>query len=367
MTLELQQFKTVFIGWARSIDRMTLFSVLILIVIGLMLSMAASPAAANRLDLSNSFYFFYRHAVYAFISVIILLFVSMLNRKNAFRLAFLLLIASLTLMIITIFLGYEVKGAQRWLRLGSLSIQPSEFLKPAFIVSVSWMLALARKDSQFPGSILAFILYLFTVLLLAMQPDIGQTILITITLSVLFFCAGLSWRWIVLLVFLVGIGSGLIFVNFSHVSSRIESFLNPGQNDTYQIDKATEAISTGGLLGQGPGEGQIKHQLPDAHTDFIFSVAAEEFGLIASLTLIGMVAFLVYRGFTGALRQSDLQAQLAAAGLTALFGLQASINFAVNLGMIPPKGMTLPFISYGGSSLISLAFTGGFLLVFTRK
>ena len=363
----VQQSRSFFMSWARKVDRTTLLPILVLMIIGLFLSMAASPAAANRLHLSDSFYFFYRHVFYAFLAVIVLFSVSMLSVRNAFRLAFVLLLISLILMVLTLFSGYKVNGAQRWLRFASYSIQPSEFLKPALVVVMSWLLALGRKDIHFPGSMIAFGLYLFVILLLGCQPDIGQVVLVTMTLCALFFCAGLSWRWITLLIFLVGIGAVLIFTNFSHVSSRIENFLNPGKGDSYQMDKAIEAISSGGILGRGPGEGQVKHQLPDAHTDFIFSVAAEEFGLLASLTLIILVCFLVFRGFMGSLRQFDLQAQLAGVGLTVLLGLQAAINFAVNLSMIPPKGMTLPFISYGGSSLLSLAFAGGFLLVFIRK
>ena len=291
----------------------------------------------------------------------------MLRVRNARRLAVLTMVGALVLMIATLVFGHEVKGAQRWLRFGPLSLQPSEFLKPSLIVFSAWMFSEQQKNRSVPGTSIAFGVYLFAVFLLLQQPDIGQTVLLTLVFCSVFFFAGLSWKWIVFLGGLAMGGAVLAYFSFAHVSSRIQNFLNPGTGDTYQTDKALEAIARGGLFGTGPGEGVVKHSLPDAHTDFIFAVAAEEYGLIAAMVLIGLIMLLLIRGFWGALRQKTLFEPLAAGGLTLLFGLQTAINLAVNLNMAPPKGMTLPFVSYGGSSMLSLAFAGGLLLAFTRK
>ncbi|MBA4001576.1 FtsW/RodA/SpoVE family cell cycle protein, partial [Brevundimonas sp.] len=245
--------------------------------------------------------------------------------------------------------------------------QPSEFAKPGLIVFAAWMFAEAQKGQGVPGVSIAFAVYVLTVGLLVIQPDIGQTLLITTTFMAVFFMAGVPIRWMAVLggIFMTGLVA--VYVVFDHVRDRVTKFLSPGAADTYQIDRASEAISAGGLLGRGVGEGVMKRNVPDLHTDFIYSVAAEEFGLVFSLILIGLYAFIVLRGLSRAMKLADPYQQTAAAGLFLLIGLQATINIAVNLNLIPTKGMTLPFVSYGGSSMMAMGLTMGFALALTRR
>jgi cell division protein FtsW len=354
-------------SWWRGIDRTLLFVVLALIAAGLMLSLAASPAAAERLGLDDPFYFLYRQSIFAGLSLIVLVAVSSLNPKGARRLAALALLGALVLLAATLFAGHEVKGATRWLRLGPFSLQPSEFLKPGLLVTAAWLFSEEQRGAPIPGRLIAFGIFGLAILLLMAQPDFGQSVLLTLCFGGVFFASGVSWVWVGALGGVAATGSGLAYLTFPHVASRVQRFLDPESGDTYQIDRAVEAIARGGVAGVGPGEGEVKLLLPDAHTDFIFSVAAEEFGLIASLSLIGLFAILVTRAWMQAMRLNDQFAQLAVAGLSLQFGLQALVNIAVNLNLIPPKGMTLPFVSYGGSSMLALAFGAGLLLAFTRR
>ncbi|MEA1942702.1 MAG: putative lipid II flippase FtsW [Pseudomonadota bacterium] len=353
--------------WWRGVDRTLLFVVLALITIGLVLSMAASPAIAGRIGIDEPFYFFYRQSAFAGISVIGMLAVSAFNPKGARRLAILALGGSLLLLVATLFIGHEVKGATRWIRVGPLSLQASEFLKPALIVTAAWLFAEERRGAPIPGRAIAFGIYIVSIGLLMAQPDFGQSVLLTLCFGGVFFASGLSWLWVSVLGGLAVGGSTLAYFTFPHVASRVDRFVNPESGDTYQIDQAMEAISRGGIAGAGPGEGEVKNFLPDAHADFIFAVAAEEFGLIASLAIIGLFAILVTRAWAQAMRLQDSFAQLAVAGLALQFALQALVNIGVNLNLIPPKGMTLPFVSYGGSSMLALAFGAGLLLAFTRR
>ena len=353
--------------WWRGVDRTLLVIVLALIAIGLILSMAASPAMADRLHIDDPFYFLYRQSVFAGVGVIGMLGVSALNPKGARRLAVLALFASFVMMAATLLIGHEVKGATRWIRFGPLSLQPSEFLKPALIVTAAWLFAEERRGAPIPGRAIAFGLFLLAIALLMAQPDFGQSVLLTLCFGGIFFASGLSWLWVSVLGGLAVCGSTLAYFTFPHVASRVQRFINPESGDTYQIDRAMEAISRGGIAGAGPGEGEVKNFLPDAHTDFVFAVAAEEFGLMASLAIIGLFAILVARAWQQAMRLNDSFAQLAVAGLALQFALQALVNIGVNLNLIPPKGMTLPFVSYGGSSMLALAFGAGLLLAFTRR
>ena len=355
------------VSWWRGIDRTLLFVVLALIATGLMLSMAASPAAADRLGIEDPFYFLYRQGVFATLSLVGVLAISSLSPTGARRLAAVALLGSLALMVAMPFIGHEVKGATRWIRIGSFGLQPSEFLKPALIVTAAWLFAEEKRGAPVPGRIIAFAIFLVSIGLLMIQPDFGQSVLVTLCFGGVFFASGLSWIWVAGLGGLAVAGSGVAYMMFPHIASRVERFLDPESGDTYQIDRAMDAISRGGITGVGPGEGEVKHFLPDAHTDFIFSVAAEEFGLLASLSIIGLFSILVARAWNQAMRLSDHFAQLAVAGLALQFGLQALVNIAVNLNLIPPKGMTLPFVSYGGSSMLALAFGAGLMLAFTRR
>jgi cell division protein FtsW len=265
------------------------------------------------------------------------------------------------------FIGHAAKGATRWIALGPFSLQPSEFVKPALVVLVSWMFSESQKGRGVPGVSIAFFLYALTIGLLLIQPDIGQSLLITVAFGAAFFMAGVPLNWIALLGAVATGGLVSTYFMFDHVRSRVTRFLSPEGADTHQVDRASEAISAGGLFGRGPGEGVMKRHVPDLHTDFIYSVAAEEYGLVFSLLLIGLFAAVTLRGLLRAMKLTDSFEQVAAAGLFVLVGQQACINVAVNLNMIPTKGMTLPFISYGGSSMLAMGLTLGMALALTRK
>tara|TARA_R110000868_G_scaffold80407_6_gene228526 strand:- start:868 stop:2016 length:1149 start_codon:yes stop_codon:yes gene_type:complete len=352
--------------WWWTVDKLTLFGLFSLMLIGGVLALAASPAVAMRIHLPP-FHFVYRQLFFFMPAVATIIGVSLLDVRQVRRLAALVFVTAFTLMILTLLIGPEVKGAHRWLQIGPLAIQPSEFVKPSFVVLAAWMFAEAQRTPGFPGTLIALALYGMVVSVLALQPDFGQLMLVTLVFGAVFFMAGLSWRWIGSLTVIALVGAVAAYTLSPHVTSRVDRFLNPESGDTYQIDRALDAFHTGGVFGRGPGEGEVKRILPDAHTDFIFAVAAEEFGIIAGLIIIGMFSFIVLRTLRRAMNEQDLFIQFASCGLVALFGLQALINMAVNVNLMPSKGMTLPFISYGGSSLIALGFTMGMLLALTRR
>ncbi|MDE1173440.1 MAG: putative lipid II flippase FtsW [Parvibaculaceae bacterium] len=351
--------------WWWTVDKWTLLALILLMVVGAVLTLAASPAVAMRIHLSP-FHFVYRQAIFYPPAIAILIGVSLLPVRQVRRVATMVFLIAYVLMVMTLLFGPEVKGATRWLQLGPIAIQPSEFVKPSFIVVTAWMFSEGMKSRRFPGTIIALALYTCVVAVLALQPDFGQLMLVTLAFGAIFFMAGLNWFWIVLLA-VVAIGGAVAAYTFvPHVASRIDRFAHPASGDTYQVDKALDAFHAGGLFGRGPGEGEVKRILPDAHTDFIFAVGAEEFGIAAGLLIIGLFSFITLRSLGRAGEETDPFVQLSACGLTMLFGMQALINMAVNVNLMPAKGMTLPFISYGGSSLIALAYTMGMLLAFTR-
>jgi cell division protein FtsW len=278
-----------------------------------------------------------------------------------------LFLVCMVLTFLTLFVGAEVKGASRWIDLGFMSLQPVEFLKPGFIVVTAWMFSEQKRDASFPGQRIALGLLVSIIAMLAMQPDIGQSVLIITVWVAQFFMAGLGLMWIL---GLAGVAAGCItgaYFIFPHVASRIDRFLNPASGDTYQIDTAINAFKNGGLLGTGMGEGTVKHHLPDAHSDFIFAVMGEEFGTLACLILLGLFAFVVFRALLHLFEDSDHFTFLSVGGLTTAFGLQAIINMGVNLDLLPAKGMTLPLISYGGSSLLATGLVLGMVLALTRR
>jgi cell division protein FtsW len=304
---------------------------------------------------------------FASASSVLMLAVSMLSPKGIRRAAFFIYIAAIAVMIALPFIGHNAKGATRWLQFGGFTLQPSEFMKPALIVLVSWMFAEGQKGEGVPGVSIAFLLYFIAVALLLIQPDVGQTVLITIAFGAAFWMAGVPISWIMGLGAVALAGLGSTYFLFDHVHARVQKFLSPDQADTHQVTRAAEAIRAGGLFGRGPGEGVMKRHVPDLHTDFIYSVAAEEYGLIFSWALIALFAFVVVRGLYKAMKLNEPFEQVAAAGLFVLVGQQAIINIAVNLNMIPTKGMTLPFISYGGSSMLAMGLTLGMALALVRK
>ena len=350
----------------RGLDRTLVITVLMLIAVGLTLSLAASPAAADRLAIDDPFHFVYRHGLFAIAALAILGFTAALSVRGARRLAGLALAGSLLVMAALPFIGHEVNGSTRWLRLGSFSLQPSEFFKPAFIVVLAWLFSEESRGAPAPGRLIGLGIYLLGVGLFIIQPDFGQTVLITLLFGALLFAAGLPWLHMAGLGAMALAGGALAYFALPHVRDRILDFVGPG-GDRMQTETALEAISRGGLMGVGPGEGEVKRLLPEAYNDFIFSVAAEEFGLIASLAIIGRYLILFLRAWSSVMRLTDHFAQLATAGLAMLFALQALINIAVNLSLIPPKGMTLPFVSHGGSSMLALAFAAGLMLALTRR
>jgi cell division protein FtsW len=358
--------RTIVSEWWWTIDRLLLFSFIALMVLGIVLSLAGSPPVAERIGLPP-FHFVDRQVLFLIPSSVAMIAISFLDSRQVRRLALVAFAASFLLMMATLVIGPEIKGAHRWIAVGPLALQPSEFVKPAFIILAAWLFAEGARRRDVPGRLMSIGLFVAVVGVLVLQPDFGQTLLISLVWGTMFFMAGLRLSWMAGLGS-VGLGGLLIAYRLvPHVQSRIDRFLNPDSGDTFQVDRALESFVSGGWFGKGPGEGTVKRVLPDAHTDFIFAVTAEEFGIIACLLLLSLFLLIVMRGLNHALREEDGFVRLATAGLTMLFGLQAAINMAVNVHLMPAKGMTLPFISYGGSSLLSLALATGMLLALTRK
>ncbi|MDO9609455.1 MAG: putative peptidoglycan glycosyltransferase FtsW [Brevundimonas sp.] len=354
--------------WFWTVDRGLLGAALALMGLGVALSFASSPAAILADEsITDPFHYSWRMMVFSGAGLGLMLTSSLLSPRGVRRIAALALFGAIVVMMALPFIGDTVKGAARWVNFGPFSLQPSEFAKPGLIVFAAWMFAEAQKGQGVPGVTIAFGFYALTVCLLLIQPDIGQTLLITTTFMAVFFMAGVPFKWMAVLASAGMAGLVSLYFVFGHMRDRLSRFFSPETTDTHQIDAASEAIRAGGLVGRGIGEGVMKRHVPDLHTDFIYSVGAEEFGLVLSLTMIGLYAFIVVRGMRRAMKLTDPFEQTAAAGLFMLIGLQACINVAVNLNLIPTKGMTLPFISYGGSSMLAMGLTMGFALALTRR
>ena len=354
--------------WFWTVDRGLLGAALALMGLGVALSFASSPAAILADEsITDPFHYSWRMMVFSGLGLSLMLTSSLLSPRGVRRIAVLALFGAILVMMALPFIGDTVKGAARWVNFGPFSLQPSEFAKPGLIVFAAWMFAEAQKGQGVPGVTIAFGFYALTVSLLLIQPDIGQTLLITTTFMAVFFMAGVPFKWMAVLASLGMAGLVSLYFVFGHMRDRLSRFFSPETTDTHQIDSASEAIRAGGLLGRGIGEGVMKRRVPDLHTDFIYSVGAEEFGLILSLIMISLYAFIVIRGMRRAMKLTDPFEQTAAAGLFMLIGLQACINIAVNLNLIPTKGMTLPFISYGGSSMLAMGLTMGLALALTRR
>ena len=358
--------QSIFGRWWWTIDRWMIAAILSIIACGAILALAASPAVAHHKNL-DTFFFARRHFMIIPVSILVMFIVSLLNRRGVRRLAIICFSCSIILMISILVTGEEIKGAIRWFKLGGISIQPSEFVKPSFAIISAWMFASWRLKEDFPGYLVSVGLYLVVVALLLMQPDVGMSILVSVVWGVQFFLAGLPML-LVLVIGLVFISGGFIaYFNFSHVQSRVDRFFDPAGSEAYQVARSLEAFRNGGVLGRGPGEGQIKAVLPDAHADFIFAVAGEEFGLIMTLFVVSLFLFIVLRGFIKAFRETDLFTQLAIVGLLIQFALQTLINMASALNLMPTKGMTLPLMSYGGSSMVASVIGLGMVLALTRQ
>jgi cell division protein FtsW len=356
--------------WFWEIDRVLLSMVTVLIAIGLIAVAAASPAAAHRYSGGGlqfaPLHYFWRQLAWVIISVPVMLGISMLPKTLARRLALAGAAFFTVLLAFVPLLGVEVNGAQRWIGVGFLQLQPSEFLKPMFVVSMAWLLSLKAQDASLPVVPLSGLLLALVAFLLMKQPDFGQTIIFAVMWLALLMISGVSMR---ILGGLAGAGfAGVVsaYLFYPVATQRINNFLF-ADGDTFQVDKAHATLTAGGLFGTGPGGGEAKFHLPEAHTDYIFSVIGEEFGLIACAVIALLYLAIIIRVFVKLLDEEDSFTLLAAAGLMTQFGVQALINMAVNVQLAPSKGMTLPFISYGGSSMLALAIGMGLLLAFTRR
>jgi cell division protein FtsW len=352
--------------WWWTVDRWTLFSIISLIFFGYVLVLAASPAVAERIHQSRDV-FILKQVLFLAASAVVVVGVSLLSPRSIRRLALAGCAIALALTFLTLFHGVEIKGARRWIHLPGMQIQPSEFLKPCFAVVSAWLLTDAQRGTKFPGTLVAFGIFGLIAMLLKSQPDIGMLSVVTVVFFAQLFVQGLN-------MVMVGVGGASIigaavgaYAIFPHVRSRILRFIHPEQGDHYQVDMALQAFGNGGLLGRGPGEGRVKDLLPDAHADFVYAVAGEEFGLVVCLLILCVFAFIVLRGLLRLVGEHEEFVILAASGLIAGFGLQAFVNMASSLHLIPTKGMTLPFISYGGSSALSVALGMGMLLALTRR
>ena len=352
--------------WWWTVDRWLLAAITVLVLLGIVLVAAASPAVAERIGL-DPYHFVYRHLFFLVLSIGIMLGVSLLNARNLWRTASLTMVIFAFLTALTPLIGMEIKGAHRWIHFLGLSIQPSEFLKPAFAVTAAWLLTRQSQDKGFPGYQAVTVIFIALLGLLLLQPDVGMSVVLSSIWAVEIFLSGLSIVWIAGLGLAGAMGLTAAYFWFPHVASRIDRFLDPQAGDNYQVEQSLQAFSGGGLFGTGPGHGEIKLHLPDAHADFIFAVAGEELGLIMAVFIVGLFLFILMRGMARASQSGDLFTFLATGGLLTQFTLQSLIHMGSSLHLLPAKGMTLPFISYGGSSLLALGLGFGMILGLTRK
>ena len=352
--------------WWWTVDRWTIAALGALIAMGAILTLAASPSVAERIGL-DTFYFARRQFAFLGFGAVIMLAVSFLSARGVRRLAIVCAAGAIILMVGTLVFGAEIKGATRWLNFSGLSLQPSEFVKPGFAVLAAWLFASQRLDARFPGYALATGLFAVVAGLLLLQPDVGMCMVVAAIWGVQFFVAGLPLVMVMALALVFMAGSVAAYFTFDHVQIRVDRFLDPTAGEGFQVARSLDAFRNGGWAGRGPGEGRIKEVLPDAHADFIFAVAGEEFGLIACLLLVALFVFVMLRGVSRVLKSDDVFVLLAVTGLLVQFAVQAIVNLASTVNLIPPKGMTLPFISYGGSSTLALAIGMGMVLALTRE
>lgn len=353
-------------NWWQSVDQTILWSLALLFCFGMILVTAASPAIAGRIGIDKSF-FIIRQGIYLSLAAIIIIFISMASPITIRRVAILGFCVSIILLLAVKFFGYEIKGAKRWINLLGISIQPSEFTKPFFFILTGWILSVKFEQETFPSVRVTSIFYLIIALFLVTQPDIGTLILVSASYLVQLFIAGMPIAIIALLMLVSICGLLLAYTFLPHVANRINTFLGSDISNNYQITKSLLAYEKGGIFGLGPAEGIVKYSLPDSHTDFIFAVAAEEFGIIACVIISLIFCAIALRSLLLILKKNDHYIMLSGVGLVTQFVLQAMINMSVTLNLVPTKGMTLPFISYGGSSILAMAISMGVILSFTRK
>lgn len=352
--------------WWWTVDRVLLATLMIVIGTGIVLVMAASPSVAERINVT-SMHFILRHLMTLGPALVLMFGLSFMNERQIWRTATFVLTGGILAMMLVLFLGTEIKGAQRWLQLPGFSLQPSEFVKPALAVIAAWLIARQKEQPAFPGNILAGGIYFLVIILLLLQPDLGMTVVVTMIIAAQIFLAGLPFRYMVGFVCAGLLGLMLAYYSFDHVHSRIDRFLDPTRGDNYQIEQSINAFHNGGLIGTGPGQGTVKLRIPDAHADFIFSVGAEEFGLTFVFILIFLYGFIIWRGINHLMNTNNMFVILACGGLLTMFGLQALVHMGSAMHLLPTKGMTLPFMSYGGSSLLSMGFSFGIILALTRR
>jgi len=352
--------------WWRTIDKWSFFSVLILFGIGILLGLAASVPLAEKNGFPP-FHYVQRQMFFGGLALVTMALVSMQRPDTVRRLAVLGFFAALLALMLLPAFGTDFgKGAVRWYSLGFASVQPSEFLKPAFVVVAAWMIAASHEIGGPPGRLWSFVLMVVILAFLAMQPDFGQAALVLFGWGTMWFVSGAPVFLLLIMAGVVVAAGTFAYANSEHFARRIDGFLSPELDPTTQLGFATNAIREGGLFGVGVGEGQVKWSLPDAHTDFIIAVAAEEYGLVLVMVVIAVYAGIVVRSFLRLMRERDPFIRLAGTGLVAIFGAQAMINMGVAVRLLPAKGMTLPFVSYGGSSLVAGGIALGMLLAFTR-
>jgi len=357
--------QTIIGKWWWTVDRWTLAAIVLLMGIGILLIQAATPAVAVKHGLGN-FYFVERHLIVLVPGLALMFVISLLTSRQIRYLAIGMLLLFLPMLAATLFVGVEIKGATRWIQLPFFSFQPSEFVKPGLAVVAAWLFSRQCQRAGFPALSVNIIVYALIILFLLGQPDIGMTVLISVMWFGQFFLAGMPLMLAGALPILGVVALCGAYYAFPHFASRFDRFLNHS-GDTYQTDKALEAFTNGGLFGTGPGSGTVKMSIPDAHADFIFAVAGEELGLIGALVIVFLFAFIIFRGLWRVRQENNLFILLAVSGLLIEFGIQTAINLGSTLHLIPAKGMTLPFISYGGSSLWAMSIEMGMLLALTRK
>ncbi len=355
--------------WWLAVDRWTLGALLILIGCGYIMVLAASPSVAEHLHRQREQFsresFIVKQFAFLAISFAIIVGVSMMPPKLVKQLAILGCAGALLATILTLFMGAEAKGAARWISIGGVRFQPSEFLKPCFALTAAWLLAEQRRNPRFQGLLAALCILGTIVAILKKQPDVGMMAVITAVFMIQLFISGINLMWVVAGLAVSGGGGVLLYTLLPHVRRRFDQFAY-GKGTNYQIERVMEAFANGGMFGRGAGEGIVKDKIPDVHADVVFAVVGEEFGLVVSLMIIAVFAFIVLRGLLRLMREQDLFTVLAGSGLISGFGLQAMINLFSTLGMMPTKGMTLPLISYGGSSAVAVGLGMGMLLSLTR-
>lgn len=335
-------------------------------IFGLALVATASPAVAMHYEY-GAYHFVIRHVFFLCLAIGGMVFLSFWDERMIWRFSCAVFGLSILAVILTLLVGVEIKGGQRWLRLFGFSLQPSEFLKPSLLVMTAWLLAGAKEKEKFPGVPLSFGLFTLCIALLMSQPDFGMSVLLTLGFGAQLFLFGWPLRYF------VGLGGAFValavlaYSSFDHIQSRVDRFLDPSSGDSYQVERSLESFANGGLMGTGPGQGTVKLQLPDAHSDFIFSVSGEEFGFFFTFLVIGLYALILGRGLRALSKRHSVFAMLSGGALLSMIALQSFIHMGSAMQILPAKGMTLPLVSYGGSSLMALGFTFGVILAVTRK